>query len=58
LVGWFEVLSRLEVGSPGVGGVMALDRPPLLLVSSAGGVWRPGGGVEASREEQGRGNDG
>jgi hypothetical protein len=37
---------------------MALDRPPLLLVSGAGGVWRLGDGVEASREEQGRGNDG
>jgi hypothetical protein len=39
------------VGSPGVGGVLALVRPPPLLVFDAGGVWQPGGGVEASREE-------
>jgi hypothetical protein len=47
------VVSWLEVGSPGAGDMVALDRPPLLLVSGADGVWRPGGGVEAPREEQG-----
>jgi hypothetical protein len=39
------------VGSSGVGGVLVLVRPPPLLVFSAGGVWQPGGDVEASREE-------
>jgi hypothetical protein len=39
------------VGSSGVGGVLALVRPPPLLVFGTGRVWQPSGGVEASREE-------
>jgi hypothetical protein len=47
----FEEETRLEVGSPGVGGVLALVWPQPLLVFGIGGAWQPGGGVEASREE-------
>jgi hypothetical protein len=39
------------VGSLGVGGVLALVRPPPLLVFGAGGAWQPGDGVEALRED-------
>jgi hypothetical protein len=47
----FEEETRLEVGSPGLGGVLALVRPPPMLVFGAGGAWQSGGVVEASREE-------
>jgi hypothetical protein len=40
-----------EQAAPGAGGGLALDRPPVLLASGAGGVWRQGGGVGASRED-------
>jgi hypothetical protein len=47
----FEEETRLEVGSPGVGGVLALVWPSPLLVFGTGGARQPGGGVEVSREE-------
>jgi hypothetical protein len=47
------VVSRVEVGSPGVGGVLSLGRPPVLPLLGVGASWHPGDRTGARREVQG-----